>query len=232
MSRRRHLRELASAAPVVLPSLLMCDFGHLADELARLEEAGARALHLDVMDGHFVPNMTYGLTLVETIRRLSDLPLDVHLMISNPTEYVERYYDAGADIISIHAEAVDDPRPALEQIATLGAGAGLAINPPTPVESIAGCFDVCDLVLVMSVPAGFGGQAFDPLALEKLRWLRDRVGDNVVLEIDGGINEETIGPCAEAGAQLFVAGSAIFQSDDYPRSIATLRERATSCKRT
>lgn len=232
MSRRRHLRQLASAAPVLLPSLLMCDFGHLADELDRLEEAGTRALHLDVMDGHFVPNMTYGLTLVETIRRLSDLPLDVHLMISNPSEYVERYYEAGADIITIHAEALDDPRPALEQIAALGAGAGLAINPPTPVESIEGCLDVCDLVLVMSVPAGFGGQAFDPTALEKLRWLRDRSREDIVLEIDGGINEETIGQCAEAGAQLFVAGSAIFRSDDYPRSIASLRERATSCLRT
>ncbi|MCH8045081.1 MAG: ribulose-phosphate 3-epimerase [Planctomycetes bacterium] len=236
MSRRRHLRSLASAAPVVLPSLLMCDFGHLADELDRLEEAGARALHLDVMDGHFVPNMTYGLTLVETIRRLSDLPLDVHLMISNPSEYVERYYEAGADVITIHAEALDDPRSVLEQIAALGAAAGLAINPPTPVERIEGCLDLCDLVLVMSVQAGFGGQAFDPTALDKLRWLRDRNSsgnvENVVLEIDGGINEETIGPCAEAGAQLFVAGSAIFRNDDYPRSIATLRERATSCIRT
>ena len=238
MSRRRHLRELASAAPVVLPSLLLCDFGHLADELDRLEEAGARALHLDVMDGHFVPNMSYGLTLVETIRRLSDLPLDVHLMIANPTEneYLVRYYHAGADVLTIHAEALDDPRSALEQIAALGASAGLAINPPTPVESIEGCLDLCDLVLVMSVQAGFGGQAFDPVALEKLRWLRDRTSngnaEDVVLEIDGGINEETIGPCAEAGAQLFVAGSAIFRGDDYPRSIATLRERATSCIRT
>ena len=210
----------------------MCDFGHLADELDRLEAAGARALHLDVMDGHFVPNMTYGLTLVETIRRLSDLPLDVHLMISNPSEYLERYYESGADIITVHAEALDDPRQALEQIAALGAAAGLAINPPTPVASIEGCLDVCDLVLVMSVQAGFGGQAFDPSALEKLRWLRERVEEDVVLEIDGGINEETIGPCAEAGAQLFVAGSAIFLSDDYPRSMATLSERATSCIRT
>ena len=232
MSRRRHLRSLASAAPVVLPSLLLCDFGHLADELDRLKAAGARALHLDVMDGHFVANMTYGLTLVETIRRLSDLPLDVHLMISNPSEYLERYYESGADIITVHAEALDDPRPVLEQIAALGAAAGLAINPPTPGASIEGCLDVCDLVLVMSVQAGFGGQAFDPSALEKLRWLRERVGEDVVLEIDGGINEETIGPCAEAGAQLFVAGSAIFRSDDYPRSMATLSERATSCIRT
>ena len=232
MSRHHHLRQLAAAAPVVLPSLLMCDFGHLADELERLEEAGARALHLDVMDGHFVPNMTYGLTLVETMRRLSDLPLDVHLMISNPTDYVERYYDAGADVITIHAEAVDDPRPLLEQIASLGAGAGLAINPPTPVERIESCLDVCDLVLVMSVPAGFGGQAFDPVALEKLCWLSERIGDDVLLEVDGGINDATIGPCAEAGAQLFVAGSAIFRGDDYTRSIATLGERATTRIRT
>lgn len=190
--------------------MLMCDFGQLAKEIEAVEAAGAQALHLDVMDGHFVPNMTYGLTLVEAMRKVTSLPLDVHLMISNPEEYVERYVEAGSNVVTIHAEAHDDPARVLKKIRAAGAAAGLAINPPTPVEQAEACLADCDLVLVMSVMPGFGGQAFDPVALEKLQRLRSQVGDEVILEVDGGVNDKTIADCAAAGANWFVAGSAVF----------------------
>ncbi len=160
-----------ASAPTVLPSLLLCDFGHLADEIARLEAAGARALHLDVMDGHFVPNLSYGLPMVETVRRLTSLPVETHLMISNPGEYVDRYIDAGADAVIVHVEAAADPRPVLERIREHGARAGLAINPPTPLAAIEPALSACDQVLVMSVMPGFGGQTFEAVALDKLRAL-------------------------------------------------------------
>lgn len=208
----------------MLPSLLMCDFGQLEREVRRLEEAGAAALHLDVMDGHFVTNLSYGLPLVETFRRLTDLPLDTHLMIANPEQYVDRYIDAGADLVTIHAEATDALRPLLERIRGKGAAAGVAINPPTPLEAIQPCLDACDLVLVMSVMPGYGGQAFDPAALDKLRQLSGLVGSDVLLQVDGGVNEKTIGSCAQAGAQLFVVGSAIFGQSDYAASLTRLGE--------
>ena len=206
----------------------MCDYGHLQDEVDRLEAAGVAALHLDVMDGHFVPNLSYGLPLVEAFRKMTDLPLDVHLMISDPGEYVERYFDAGADGMTIHAEAVENPRSVLEKIRSLGASAGLAINPPTPVSAIWNCLDVCDLVLVMSVMPGFGGQEFDRRALDKLRELRPLAGDDVLLEIDGGVHESTISACTAAGAQLLVVGSAIFKSHDYAAAIGGLTELAAA----
>jgi ribulose-phosphate 3-epimerase len=202
--------------------MLLCDFGNLAREVERLADAGAPALHLDVMDGHFVPNLTYGLTLVETFRRLTDLPLDVHLMISNPGSYIDRYIQAGADSITVHIEAVPQPGPLLEHIRALGAAAGIALNPRTPLETIEPALEACDLVLVMSVEPGFGGQAFEPVALEKLKKLRERLPLNVLLEVDGGVNETTIQRCAEAGAQLFVTGSAIFKQADYAASIERL----------
>lgn len=213
---------------IVLPSLLQCDFGNLEREVRVLEEAGVEALHLDVMDGHFVPNLTYGLPIVETLRRLTDLPLDVHLMIDNPQIYAEQFIDAGGDLITIHVEAVDDPAPLLERIRERGAGAGLALNPPTSLDTIKPYLSLCDLVLVMSVMPGFGGQKFDPVALEKLQELKQLVGDQVLLEIDGGVNQQTIASCANAGAGLFVVGSAIFQTPDYGQSVTTLTKLATS----
>ncbi len=227
MSRRACLESLRNAAPAVLPSLLLCDFGNLEREVRRLEEANVAALHLDVMDGSFVPNLTYGMPLVETLRRLTELPLDVHLMIERPERYLEQFYEAGADILTFHTEAVDDPRPLLEQIHKLGAGAGLALNPATPIEIIQGALDLCDLVLVMSVPAGFGGQAFQPVALEKLRRVRDLAPD-VLLEVDGGVNLANVADCTKAGAQLLVVGSAIFRHDDYAAEVQRLTESATS----
>ncbi|HVW39377.1 MAG TPA: ribulose-phosphate 3-epimerase [Pirellulales bacterium] len=228
MSRRHHFAALRDASPAVLPSLLMCDYAHLQDEVDRLEAAGVAALHLDVMDGRFVPNLSYGLPLVEAFRKMTRLPLDVHLMISTPGEYVERFFDAGADGMTIHAEAVDDPRPVLEKIRSLGASAGLAINPPTPVSAIRNCLDACDLVLVMSVMPGFGGQEFDRRALGKLKELRPLVGDDVLLEIDGGVHETTIADCTAAGAQLLVVGSAIFKSNDYAAAIGELNDLAAA----
>ena len=228
MSRSHHLAELRAASPVVLPSLLLCDFGNLEREVRQLEAAGVQGLHLDVMDGHFVPNLTYGLPLVDALRRLTDLPLDVHLMISNPAQYLSQFVDAGADLLTIHAEAVDDPCPLLEEIRSLGGGAGLAINPPTRVATIEQALPLCDLVLVMSVMPGFGGQAFDEVALEKLRELRAKVSDDVLLEVDGGVNAETITACGQAGAQLLVAGSAIFRTPDYQQSVAELTRLAGS----
>jgi len=226
MTRRETIDRLRHAAPAVLPSLLLCDFANLRDETVRLEDAGAGALHLDVMDGHFVPNLTYGLPLVETFRRLSDLPLDVHLMISNPEEFVERYADAGADALTIHIEAVPQPQNVLRRMRELDVVAGLAINPGTPLSAIEDCIELCDLLLVMSVEPGFGGQQFQPVALEKLRELRRRIHGNQLLEIDGGVNDATISDCAEAGAQLFVVGSAIFGAEDYTQSVRRLKSLA------
>jgi len=226
MSKLRKLAQLREASPVVLPSLLLCDFGNLEREVQELEAAGVQGYHLDVMDGHFVPNMSYGLPIVEAMRRLTDLPLDVHLMISEPGKYVQQFAEAGADVLTIHAEAVEDPKPVLEEIRELGVGAGLAINPATSVEKIEPVLSLCNLVLVMSVVPGFGGQAFDDVALAKLRTLRSQLPDEVLLEVDGGVNEETISACGEAGAQLLVAGSAIFRKPDYASALADLTRLA------
>ncbi len=226
MSRRHHLASLREHTPVVLPSLLLCDYGDLKTEVKRLEAAGVQALHLDVMDGVFVPNISYGMPIVEALRKLTDLPLDVHLMIQDPAKYARSFFDAGADIITFHAEAVEDPRPLLQEIRDMGAGTGLVINPQTPVSSVAESIALCDLFLVMSVNAGFGGQKFDPVALEKLREVRQLGGPDLLLEVDGGINTETIAKCAEAGAQLLVAGSAIFGKTDYQEAVRYLEELA------
>lgn len=218
--------QLRPRLPVVLPSMLLCDFAHLADEIARLKVAGVAALHLDVMDGLFVPNLTYGMTIVEAVRNVTDLPLDVHLMIANPGQYLEPFRDAGSDQMIIHIEAVADPRPLLEQIRKLGAAAGLALNPATPLSAIEPALPYCDTVLVMSVVPGFGGQKFDQVALKKLAALRDRDDWNGLLEVDGGVNCETITACATAGADLLVAGSAIFSADDYTSRMRELTDLA------
>jgi len=226
MSRSQFRERLYGQRPLVAPSLLMCDFANLGQELERLESAGVELLHLDVMDGHFVPNLTYGFPILEAIRRHTTLPLDVHLMISHPGEYVERYVEAGADQVTVHVEADDPADEVLRQIRSAGAAAGVAINPPTPLSEIEDLLPLCDSVLVMSVMPGFGGQAFDPVALGKLKALREQVGSEVLLEIDGGVNEETIGSCTEAGADLLVVGSAIFKHQDYREPVKRLHELA------
>lgn len=204
----------ADCGCVILPSMLLCDFGNLEREVQKLEEAGVPALHLDVMDGHFVPNLTYGLPLVRAFRRLTDLPLDVHLMIERPEKWIEAFRDAGADSMTVHVEATEDPAGILRQIRSVGAAAGLALNPPTGLDVLEPLLDLCDLILVMSVTPGFGGQDFEPVALEKLQELSSRQRD-YRLQVDGGINERTIGRAADAGAEIFVVGSAIFRDTDY-----------------
>lgn len=230
MRQHELITRLKAAKPVILPSLLQCDFADLRGEALRLEQAGAKGLHLDVMDGHFVPNLTYGMPILASLRKVTKLPLDVHLMISEPHRFAMAFCDAGADIITFHSEAytrVDDVADLLGAIRRRGVAAGVAFNPGTPLSSIEPLLDQCDIVLVMSVEAGFGGQSFQPSALEKLRTLRDGWGDRLALEIDGGVSSPTIHGCAAAGAELFVVGSAIFRHNAYETTIQELSTLAT-----
>lgn len=222
--------DLHHAVPTVAPSLLGCDFGHLADEVRRLEDAGAKVFHLDIMDGHFVPNLSFGLPVVEAVRRATDRALDVHLMISEPGRYIDDFYRAGADMITVHAEVVPEPRSVLEEIHALGAAAGITLKPETPVVAVEPYLDLCNLVLVMSVSPGFGGQEFQRVALAKLRWLRERAGPDTLLSVDGGVNTDTIADCARAGADLFVVGSALLNHDRYDRRFAELTALIRSAK--
>lgn len=208
---------------VVLPSFLLCDFGNLQREIERLEEAGVKALHLDVMDGHFVPNLSYGMPIVAAVRKLTKLPIDVHLMISDPAKFIPQFVDAGADCLTIHAEIDSDVLAVLTSIRSAGIMAGLALNPRTPLQTVAPILSACDLLLIMSVDAGFGGQAFNPVALDKLR-LAKEMAPHLLLEVDGGVNRKTIASCREAGANLFVVGSAIFGQDDYQRALSELAD--------
>lgn len=203
--------------PLILPSLLLCDFANLQQEAERLEAAGFQALHLDIMDGVFVPNLSYGLSIVKSLRRVTKLPLDVHLMIANPAQYIDAFREAGADIITFHAEATADHAGVLEQIRCSGAAAGIVLNPGTPVGDVAAVIELCDLVLVMSVEAGFGGQSFRPEVLKKFAELRALAAakPDLILEIDGGINWNTMKPACDAGAQWLVVGSGIFAHADY-----------------
>jgi ribulose-phosphate 3-epimerase len=227
MGKRLGKAALASwhGRRIVLPSLLQCDFTNLERDIRRLEAAGVAGLHLDVMDGHFVPNLTYGMPIVAAVRRLTDLPLDVHLMISEPHKYVQAFIEAGADLLTIHTEVAGDIGLTLESIRSGGCGVGLALNPATDLKVAEALLPLCDLVLIMSVNAGFGGQAFNPVALDKLRVLRNRLAPDVLLEVDGGVNLSTIRDCAQAGATLFVVGSAIFGQADYAAAIAALEQQ-------
>jgi ribulose-phosphate 3-epimerase len=226
MHRRDHLERLRASAPLILPSLLQCDFAHLADEIRQLEDAGVSAFHLDVMDGVFVPNLTYGMPIVAACRKVTQRPLDVHLMIEKPERYAKAFAEAGADIITFHLEACAEPRKLVQQIRELGCIAGVALNPGTPVRMLEPCLDLCDLILVMSVDAGFGGQAFNPIALQKLEWLKRFAATEPLLEIDGGVNQSTIRTCSENGAQLLVVGSAIFKAPAYRAVIDELSKLA------
>ena len=217
------LQQLRSTGPAILPSMLMCRFDDLRGECRRLEEAGVRMLHLDVMDGHFVPNITYGMPIVAAFNAATELPLDVHLMISDPARYASQFADAGANCITFHVEACEDPRQTLRSLRDRGVAAGLAINPSTPLERLMPHLAECDLVLVMSVEAGFGGQAFDETMLRRAQQVRREAPERVLVEMDGGINLKTIRRCHDAGAELLVVGSAIFGNADYESAIAQLR---------
>jgi ribulose-phosphate 3-epimerase len=214
--------------PVFNPSLLAADFACLKCEIRALEQAGAEVLHLDIMDGHFAPNLSIGVPVVASIRKITELPLDVHLMLTNPEDFLVPFRKAGADCLTIHIEAVPDPTRLLDQIHKLGAGAGLAVNPPTDIVVLEPYLELCDLVLTMSVMPGFGGQKFNPVALDKLSWLRKNAPDRVWRSVDGGVNESTIRSCVEAGANLLVMGTAILGHPDYRDRFEFLRDKIAS----
>ncbi len=210
--------------PRILPSLLTADWGHLANTIALCD--GADGIHLDVMDGRFVPNLTFGAKMIETVRALTPLPLDVHLMVREPEHYFDSFADAGATGLTIHIEAAPHVHRQVERIKRLGCIAGVAVNPDTPIECITDVAADLDLLLIMSVNPGFGGQEFIPHALDKVRRgreLLDGIASPAALEVDGGVGRATIGPCWEAGADTFVAGNAVFAARDPRAEIACLR---------
>jgi len=212
----------------IAPSILSADFARLGDEIRRVEEAGADLIHFDVMDGHFVPNLSIGVPVLESVRKITRLPLDAHLMISEPARYLQTFIDAGANSISIHAEVCDDLPKIAGRIRELGARASVAINPETPVDRVLAAAEHLDMILVMSVHPGFGGQGFIAASLEKLREVRreiERRGLKIDVEVDGGIKIDNIAAVAAAGANVFVSGSGIFGHHDYRAIIAQMRER-------
>ena len=212
----------------IAPSILSADFSKMGEEILSLEKSGADIVHCDVMDGVFVNNITFGIKMIEDIRKLTTLPLDCHLMIVNPEKYVERFAKAGADYITVHYEACkDNLKEVLTLIISTGVKCGAVINPDTPVEKIADVLPLCDMVLVMSVFPGFGGQKFIPEVLEKLKQTRaliEKSGREIDLEIDGGVGIDNVAEVKAAGANVIVAGSAVFKAEDRAERIAALRE--------
>jgi len=212
---------------LIAPSILSADFARLGEQLREAEDAGADWIHVDVMDGHFVPNITIGPLVVEAARRATTLPLDVHLMIAEPDRYIERFAKAGADLITVHAETCPHLHRSLDLIASLGKTPGVALNPHSGLEPLDYVLPQCGLVLLMTVNPGFGGQRFIPSVLPKIKELRRRIdeqGLKTLIEVDGGIDPTTIGAAAKAGAEVFVAGSAVYGKPDVAKAIAELRE--------
>jgi ribulose-phosphate 3-epimerase len=212
----------------IAPSILAADFTRLGEEIQAVEAAGADWIHADIMDGHFVPNITFGPMVVEAVRRVTRLPIDVHLMISEPERYIADFAKAGADYISVHVETCIHLHRTVQLIRDAGARPGVVLNPATPLEALRWILEYTDLVLVMSVNPGFGGQAFISNSIEKIQRLRQMITEkrlSTLIEIDGGVSDKTIGDIAAAGADVFVAGSAIFGSRDYATAIRGLRAK-------
>ncbi|UXH45458.1 ribulose-phosphate 3-epimerase [Rossellomorea vietnamensis] len=211
----------------IAPSILSANFAELGNEIKDVEKGGADYIHVDVMDGHFVPNITLGPMIVKAIRPLTALPLDVHLMIENPSQYIEAFADAGADYITVHVEADPHLHRTIQMIKSKGVKAGVVLNPGTPAELIRPVLQDVDMVLLMTVNPGFGGQSFIPSVVPKIKQIREwanEVNPSLEIEVDGGINPETAAVCAEAGADVFVAGSAIYNKSDRGAAIEELKK--------
>jgi len=218
---------------IIAPSLLAADFGRLASEALRADRAGADWLHLDIMDGHFVPNISFGPNVVKTVRPLTRLPLDVHLMCSRPEILLEAFAKAGADSMTVHVELGSEVTPLLWKIRSLGKRAGLAINPPTSIQTAVEHLKQIDVLLIMTVNPGFGGQAFIEEVVPKIQqaaaWRRER-GLHYRIEVDGGINTETAAECARAGADTFVSGTALFEQRNLRRAVDKMRKAVTAAR--
>jgi len=213
----------------IAPSMLSCDFARFGEETARMENEGADLIHMDVMDAHFVPNLTFGAPIIKKMRTYSKLPFDVHLMISDPLKYAEDFAKAGADIITFHIESDSPVRETIEKIRSLGVKAALSVKPKTPVEEVFPYLDSLDMVLIMTVEPGFGGQSFMEDMMPKVRALREEItrrGLDVDIQVDGGISDKTIATAAKNGANVFVAGSALFGAPDSRAMMATLKKLA------
>jgi ribulose-phosphate 3-epimerase len=210
----------------IAPSILSADFSRLKEEIHAVEAAGADWLHVDVMDGHFVPNITIGPVVVEWVRKVANIPLDVHLMITDPDKYAPEFIKAGADWVSIHPETCADPNSSLKKIRALGAKASVAVNPDVPLAGVESCFADADMVLMMSVFPGFGGQTFIPEVLPKIAALRSLIDERklaLLIEVDGGIKTDNIDLVVRAGAEVIVSGSGIFKSPDYAATVRAMR---------
>ncbi len=210
----------------VAPSMLSADFANLEKEILRVEQAGADMLHIDVMDGHFVPNLTFGAPIVSAIRKITKLPFDVHLMVTNPQDLIEAFSQAGADIITVHAETAPHLHRIIQNIKAKGLKAGVALNPATSLSTVENILDEADMILIMSVNPGFGGQKFISSAIPKIQKLKQMINESrssAAIQVDGGVNIETARLVIEAGAEILVAGSAVFGADDLTAAIRTLR---------
>ena len=216
----------------IAPSILSADFSRLKDEILAVEAAGADWLHVDVMDGHFVPNITIGPVVVEWVRKVTKIPIDVHLMITDPDKYAPEFIKAGADWISVHPDTCPNPNATLNKIRELGAKSSIAVNPDVPLKKVEGCFSDIDMVLMMTVFPGFGGQAFIADVLPKIEEVRKRIDQNrlaIMIEVDGGIKTDNIDRVCRAGGEVIVSGSGIFKTPNYAETIRRMREATADC---